>query len=107
MHTLRNNGFKQNVIYCIDESYLTVHPDIVLKFVKTSKDLRDPDIVSRFTLEYFESTLKVASNFHAGKFEDFEFAAIFHIYAMQLAVRLYPENQNLKHHLNDLFKEVS
>lgn len=106
IHTIKNSGFKQNTIYCIDESYLTVRDEVVLQFVRTSKDLLCPDTISRFTLEYFKETLEASNRFHSIKPEDFELAAIFHIYAMQLAIRLFPENRNMKMHLNDLFKEA-
>lgn len=60
----------------------------------------------RFTKDYFEAILTSSSRFHAGRFEDFELASIFHIFALQLAIRIFPQHTDLKFHLNELFSEL-
>jgi hypothetical protein len=57
-------------------------------------------------LEITHSFIK-AINYHNAKlFYTHNFSAIFHIYAMQLAIRLFPENKNLRNHLDELFVEL-
>jgi hypothetical protein len=50
--------------------------------------------------------LAVVANFHAYKFEDFELATIFHIYALKTAIRMFPHNKKLPEQLNQVFCEL-
>jgi hypothetical protein len=48
---MRNMGFKQNIFYCIDESFFRIKDEIVLNFIKTSKELTDPNNVAKYVLK--------------------------------------------------------
>lgn len=104
MNTLKNGGLKTNMAYGVDECHLKIDEETVMKYVKTCPGLLDYDLVAKYTKKCFEESMNAVEFMHNARFEDVEHSAFFHIFALNTASKLFPNNKQIKTELNRLFK---
>jgi len=126
--TLRNGGHNINEAFFVDESHLSVELDSVRTYVESFKEIVDPMFVvsNRFvngvysdeqleekwneatlqTSRFCRAVVNAAIKLHKSRLDDTEFAVMSQIICLKMAIRIFPDNQDLKKYMNVLFETL-
>ncbi|KAI6170185.1 hypothetical protein M3Y98_01213500 [Aphelenchoides besseyi] len=61
----------------------------------------------RATNRFFKNTIDVANQLHSTRMEENEHSAIFHVYALRTASRLFPQNRSFDGMINSIFHDLT
>ncbi|KAI6193179.1 Transcription factor HNF-4-like protein [Aphelenchoides besseyi] len=107
MGVLRNAGHKTNVAFFVDESHVKVTDDAIKQYVRMLPDLLDYRTMETATNRFFKNTIDVANQLHSTRMEENEHSAIFHVYALRTASRLFPQNRSFDGMINSIFHDLT
>ncbi|KAI6238569.1 Nuclear receptor domain-containing protein [Aphelenchoides fujianensis] len=103
MNTLRNSGHKTNIAFATDESHMAIDAAVVARYVRTCEGFLDYDLVAKYTMKCFEESVHTVKLLDAMRMEDAEHSVWFHLFALSIAARMFPHNQEIRTRMNALF----
>ncbi|KAI6224138.1 hypothetical protein M3Y95_00851500 [Aphelenchoides besseyi] len=103
MNTLRNQGHKSKTAFGTDESHMLIDNGVIRRYVETCEGLLDYGMVAKYTKKCFTDCLHAVELIHNLKMEDTEHSALYQIFALSTAARMFPTNKEIRARLNQLF----
>ncbi|KAI6195961.1 Nuclear receptor domain-containing protein [Aphelenchoides besseyi] len=104
--TMKNSGHKLNFSYFIDESFVKATDNEVQHFVHTCPNLLDYNMAARATIDCCSENITSAARLHQMRMDDVEHSALFQIYALNTAIRMFPHHQELRRSLDQVFDQI-